>query len=393
MTNSPHILILSKDPDFFQQENKYQTEVIQRHIKYFKELRSRDKHARITIFTIINKKNSNAKNYQVFHGNLEIYGLLPPKRFLYLLYLTKALFSWIWIEGNRPSLITTQTPWEEGVLGYFISKISKSSFLPQIHFDLLSAAWLHESKFNYWRYRVSRFILRRSNYIRVVSHFQKEKISHTFNIDKEKIFVVPALTRIFESKVEFKAKRNIKEFNILFVGRFVETKNLQLWTDVARKLSSRDNKFSFTLIGNGPLKEKLKKNIENGPLKYRVKFLSYLNEKELITQLSSSSLLLLTSHYEGFGRVLVEAQSLGLLVASTDSGGPSDIIEHKKTGLLFENNSSEHIANEIEDLSNNLELQADMRYNALNTTREFFSEEKIAADLVDLWIFSGGKSL
>ena len=50
-------------------------------------------------------------------------------------------------------------------------------------------------------------------------------------------------------------------------------------------------------------------------------------------------LLLLTSFYEGFGRVILEAMNYGLPCISTASGGPEDLIINGKNGFITNFNS------------------------------------------------------
>lgn len=68
----------------------------------------------------------------------------------------------------------------------------------------------------------------------------------------------------------------------------------------------------------------------------RVDFLGFRNDIEKV--MHRSEVFVLSSRYEGFGMVLVEAMSQGCACVSFDcEAGPSDIIEHEVDGLLVEN--------------------------------------------------------
>ena len=62
----------------------------------------------------------------------------------------------------------------------------------------------------------------------------------------------------------------------------------------------------------------------------------------------NSSILALSSNYEGFGLVLIEAMSLGVPCVSFDCPfGPSEIIRNQEDGLLVKNGDIQGFANAI----------------------------------------------
>jgi len=68
-----------------------------------------------------------------------------------------------------------------------------------------------------------------------------------------------------------------------------------------------------------------------------------------ISLIKESDLFVLSSNYEGFGMVIVEALSVGKTVVSTDcQSGPAEIIGDNEFGYLCKINDSSELAEKID---------------------------------------------
>lgn len=75
-------------------------------------------------------------------------------------------------------------------------------------------------------------------------------------------------------------------------------------------------------------------------------------------ELANSSIYALSSRFEGFGMVIIEAMQCGVPVVSFDCPkGPSEIISHNVDGLLIENGNTEKLANGMIELIENKEKE------------------------------------
>ena len=120
---------------------------------------------------------------------------------------------------------------------------------------------------------------------------------------------------------------------ILFVGRLDEQKRLDRLIDAFALIAARYPAWHIDVYGNGKLRDNLQNQVDSNNLQGRVCFKGVaMNMKEIYL---SSQFLVLSSDYEGFGLVIIEAMACGIPVVSTDCPyGPSEIIEDGKTGLL-----------------------------------------------------------
>src|SRR5690606_3411796 len=90
-----------------------------------------------------------------------------------------------------------------------------------------------------------------------------------------------------------------------------------------------------------------------------------------------SKCVALTSNFEGFPMVLLEALSLEVPVVSLDIiSGPSEIIQHEKNGLLIKERNESLFANALKRMFVDDELYASCKQNALNSIQKF-SQAKI----------------
>lgn len=119
---------------------------------------------------------------------------------------------------------------------------------------------------------------------------------------------------------------------ILFVGRLIECKGLSFLLRSFAKYKESHFYAGLFIVGDGTLCEKLKRlSVELG-IENSVIFLGYQGRPDIFIR--NASVLVLPSKMEGFGRVLLEAMSLGVPVIGTNVGGIPDIISHEVNGLL-----------------------------------------------------------
>jgi glycosyltransferase involved in cell wall biosynthesis len=148
----------------------------------------------------------------------------------------------------------------------------------------------------------------------------------------------------------------------LAVSRLVPYKRIDLLIDVANRL-----KLPLKIAGRGQDAERLKKLA--GPT---VEFLGFVPEADLPGLYANASALLFPQ-YEDAGIVALEAQACGTPVIAYKAGGALDAVVEGKTGLFFDKQEADSIANAIERFSkytwDREAIQSHARQFAENTFR------------------------
>jgi glycogen(starch) synthase len=71
------------------------------------------------------------------------------------------------------------------------------------------------------------------------------------------------------------------------------------------------------------------------PFSGRVHFTGWQSPTNVYRWYAAADILVVPSRYEPFGMVILEGMLHGLAVVAADVGGPSEILKHGQTGMLF----------------------------------------------------------
>jgi len=132
---------------------------------------------------------------------------------------------------------------------------------------------------------------------------------------------------------------------ILAVGSLKPAKNYPVLLKAFAQLG--DLKAKLMIVGEGPLREELEHLVEELGIRHRVIMPGFFADPWPFY--ASADLFVLSSDYEGFGNVLVEAMAAGLKIVSTDCPeGPAEILDHGRFGRLVPCGEAEALARAID---------------------------------------------
>lgn len=160
---------------------------------------------------------------------------------------------------------------------------------------------------------------------------KKYLIDH-YDIDSKKIYIIPNYVpdQYFSSPTpNYSNKTKV----ITQVGRLSIEKNLFSLIEACSELP-----VTLRLVGDGPLKEKLKKYADQYGT--RIEFTGTVPTSDLPHILEQSTIVTLVSHYEGHPKTLIEAMARGCAVLGTKVRGIAPIIKDRSNGLLCDTDSN-----------------------------------------------------
>lgn len=165
--------------------------------------------------------------------------------------------------------------------------------------------------------------------------------------------------------------QNVSGPILLAVGTLKKVKRFDLLITAFARLPKELNAM-LCIVGEGPLRAELEKQIASLGLTEKVFLPGYF--ADTYVWYAHADLFVLSSDYEGFGNVIVEAMEYGLPIVSTDCpSGPREILCNGKYGALTPVGNSEQLADAILNA-----LHSKYDQHALKIRAQDFTVNKIA---------------
>lgn len=180
------------------------------------------------------------------------------------------------------------------------------------------------------------------------------------------------LDTIYRKSLEDVKSDLIKENYIVAVQRLEESQKDATTLINAYKLLYDSNRISEKLLflGDGRDKERLVDYVKSLGLSERILFLGKI--KNPYPWMRNSKLFVLSSKFEGFGVVLIEAMSLGKVIVSTNCPtGPEEILDRGNAGTLVPVGNAEMMAEAIYKSLNDKEYIASIKENTKKQVEKF----------------------
>ena len=224
---------------------------------------------------------------------------------------------------------------------------------------------------------VVEFSINASDGVTVVSNFLKDLTESTFEIDRpiEVIYNFVDIERFKKiDKTHFKkAIAPNGESILMHISNFRKVKRID---DIvsAFNIISKSHPTKLILVGDGPERLSIEKQVDELGLQSKVVFLGKQDAIEEI--LAVSDLFMLPSTTESFGLSALEAMACGVPVISSNAGGLPEVNLHGETGFAVNVGDVEGLAKYSLQLLTNPELHAKLSQAAFKRA-EYFNLDKI----------------
>lgn len=213
-----------------------------------------------------------------------------------------------------------------------------------------------------------------------VSNEFKNLLENTFKNNKWEY--IPNIVN--DDFLEFKLQVDSKDESFTFINVCLldRKKRVDVLIQSFAKAFKGNPNIKLKLGGDGPIRSNLEKLVKSEGISEQVTFLGTLERGQVKEEVAKSDAFVLSSEYETFGVVIIEALALGKPVVATRCGGPESIIV-PEVGYLVDKNSIESLAQGMIDLYNHRN-----KYSA-DDIREYcryhFSEDAIANSLTEIY--------
>lgn len=214
-----------------------------------------------------------------------------------------------------------------------------------------------------------------------ISNASKEDIIKTFGISEDYISVIYNGTDIKKINLlkdeaiddELASILEKKDFKIITAGRLERQKNHEFLLYAVKELLPRLS-VSLFILGKGSLEGFLLKKAKELGIEENVYFLGWRSNPFAI--FSKCDIFVLTSLYEGFGNVVLEAMAAGLPVVSTERFATKEILLDK-FGIFVPDVTPEGLADAIYNLLVNKEKRLALSKASLERANEFSMDKMI----------------
>jgi len=221
---------------------------------------------------------------------------------------------------------------------------------------------------------LERFAFRRADTVWITSPSLMSKVKMSA---AKRIRIIPNWVDIQKIGSAQSSEERRAGFRVLFVGRLHQVKQVDLLIQAFQLVHARIPSTSLYILGNGEQRQSLVKLTNNLGLSASVHFEGQVDQKTVFTMMKKSDVLVLPSKVEGNPRVLIEAMANRVPIVATNVPGIKEMIQHKKTGYLIDNQKPKDLAYSIEYVLRNKQDSTNMVKSAYAFAEQNFSKENV----------------
>ncbi len=251
-----------------------------------------------------------------------------------------------------------------------------------IHGNMRAIARLNHARplsYQWLAARLEGFVVPRVEGVICISSHTREQVRSTA---RETWLIPNAVTKMFFHQHR---RRDVQLPTLLCVGTICELKNQNALISALNPLASKTG-FQLLFVGEGASTDPYYKRFHE-LVKERswCKHLGFLNETEIKELLGEATALVLPSLEDNCPMVILEAAVSHVPILASRVGGIPDLIEHERTGLLFDPRDPGSIASAAQRYLANPEFAEKMASNAWQRAHVKFDPSNVATQHLEVY--------
>jgi glycogen synthase len=227
----------------------------------------------------------------------------------------------------------------------------------------------------------------------VCSDFMRGEAVRLFNTPFDKIDIIyngvkPEKFDFEWAEEEMSSKRaqfaEPHEKIVIYVGRFVREKGIQVLLNAAHAVLAEEPDTKFLIVGGGQ-RERFENFVRWAGLSDKVIFTGFMANRSLTELYRCADVAVFPSLYEPFGIVALEGMAAGIPVVSSDAGGLKEVVKHDETGTTTFANDPASLAWGIRKALGDRKRARKLADNAKERLHEEFAWDGLADQTIEVY--------
>ncbi|WP_456455635.1 glycosyltransferase family 4 protein [Thermovibrio sp.] len=293
------------------------------------------------------------------------------------------------LKGNRSSDILRLGYWGKG-FDLIHAHCSKSHLVAALSKRFHKKPLIYTRRVDYFPKKdpITSLKYRLTDRLVAISEAVKEVLKEAFK--GVKVYVIPSAVNLRELERSLDPKK-VREVKEEFKGKpligslaaLTEQKDIPNLIRASKLVKGRLKTAEFVVFGEGKLKDKLLKLIEEEGVKDFFKLYGFV--KDVANYTKALDIFVLPSKNEGLGSSILIAMALKVPVIATDVGGVREAVIDGKTGILVPPSNPKALGEAILKLATEKELKESLTEEAYKLVLEKFSVESMVNSYIEVY--------
>lgn len=291
-----------------------------------------------------------------------------------LLTMLAYVFAGLWaglrlIWRERPDILHTHFAVPSGALAWTLSVLTGIPYILTAHLgDVPGGVPEKTGKWFRWILPFTHPIWKRAKAVAAVSEHTRQLALKHYHVPIQVIHNGADVRHLSPSSIQLQHPPRL-----VFAGRFMPQKNPLAIVEALSQLKDLD--WHCDLLGDGPLLDEVKSEIEKTGMSGRFTLHGWVTPETVLVQFAQSDILFMPSLSEGLPVVGVQALASGLALVVSDIGGFLDLVDDGKNGCLLDAHDIPAFANALRRLISEPDTLRRYREASLEKARQFDIEK------------------